>query len=138
MLSRYRCGVRLLLVAVVCGAVALQVRAQAIVGENTDYTSSLNKAEREEWFRDLGFGLFIHWSVDSQLGVTISHSLVGASPDYMDRFFNDLPKTFDPKQFDPQEWAQLARLAGVKYVVFTTKHHSGFRNVCGRRRRRST
>jgi len=39
---------------------------------------SLNKPERLEWFRDLGFGLFIHWSVDSQTGVVISHSLAGA------------------------------------------------------------
>jgi alpha-L-fucosidase len=37
-----------------------------------------NKAERLEWFRDLGFGMFIHWSVDSQSGAGISHSLVGA------------------------------------------------------------
>ncbi len=39
---------------------------------------SLNKPERLEWFRDLGFGMFIHWSVDSQTGVVISHSLAGA------------------------------------------------------------
>lgn len=87
---------------------------------------SLNKPDRVEWFRDQGFGLFIHWSVDSQLGVGISHSLVGASDDYTNRFFNVLPKTFDPKRFDPQDWARLARLAGVRYVMFTTKHHSGF------------
>jgi alpha-L-fucosidase len=87
---------------------------------------SLNKPDRIEWFRDQGFGLFIHWSVDVQLGVGISHSLVGASDNYTDAFFNDLPKTFDPKQFDAQNWAQLARLAGVRYVMFTTKHHSGF------------
>jgi alpha-L-fucosidase len=87
---------------------------------------SQNKADRLEWFRDQGFGMFIHWSVDSQLGVVISHSLVGASEDYTSRFFNDLPKTFDPRKFHPEDWAALAKLAGVKYVVFTTKHHSGF------------
>lgn len=108
------------------GAVPLHAQGKPIAGENTDFTHSLNKADREEWFRDLGFGLFIHWSVDSQLGTTISHSLVGASADYEDRFFNELPKTFNPTRFDPDEWARLARLAGVKYVVFTTKHHSGF------------
>ena len=99
-----RCGLRGLLVAGLCGVVALRAGAQGkpIVGENTDYSSSLNKPDRVEWFRDQGFGLFIHWSVDSQLGVTISHSLVGASPDYTERFFNELPKTFNPKQFDPQ------------------------------------
>src|SRR5215469_7964510 len=123
-----RGGGILLAVAVLCGMGALDAAAQGkpVIGENTDYSTSLNKADRVEWFRDQGFGLFIHWSVDSQLGVTISHSLVGASTDYTQRFFSELPKTFDPKQFDPQEWARLARLAGVKYVVFTTKHHAGF------------
>src|SRR5215472_1448787 len=87
---------------------------------------SLNKPDRLEWFRDQGFGLFIHWSVDSQLGTVISHSLAGASDDYARRFFTDLPKTFNPRKFYPSDLASLAKLAGVKYVVFTTKHHSGF------------
>jgi alpha-L-fucosidase len=87
---------------------------------------NLNKPEREEWLRDLGFGLFIHWSLDSQLGIVISHSLAGASEDYCQRYFNELPKTFDPVRFNAKEWAQLAKITGVKYVVFTAKHHSGF------------
>jgi alpha-L-fucosidase len=87
---------------------------------------NLNKPEREEWLRDLGFGLFIHWAHDSQLGIVISHSLAGASDDYCQRYFNELPKTFNPDKFDARKWAQLAKITGVKYVVFTTKHHSGF------------
>ena len=87
---------------------------------------SLNKPDRLEWFRDQGFGLFIHWSVDSQLGTVISHSLVGASDDYTRRFYEELPRTFNPRQFHPEDWAALAKLAGVRYVVFTAKHHSGF------------
>src|SRR3954471_6034441 len=85
-----------------------------------------NKPERLEWFRDLGFGMFIHWSVDGQLGGDISHTLAGASDDYRKRFFADLPTTFNPRKFNPADWAALAKLAGMKYVVFTTKHHSGF------------
>jgi len=87
---------------------------------------SLNQPERLEWFRDQGFGLFIHWSVDSQTGVVISHSLAGADEAYTKRFFEELPKTFNPRRFEPKDWAALAKLAGIKYVVFTTKHHSGF------------
>src|SRR6185369_9435468 len=41
-------------------------------------------------------------------------------------FFTELPRSFNPRKFEPRDWATLARLAGVKYVVFTTKHHSGF------------
>lgn len=86
----------------------------------------VNKPERLEWLKDAGLGLFIHWGVDSQIGTVISHSLVGASQDYAERFFKQLPQTFTPTRFDPQEWAGLAKVAGFKYFVFTTKHHSGF------------
>jgi alpha-L-fucosidase len=85
-----------------------------------------NKPERMEWFKSLGFGMFIHWSHDSQLGSVISHSMVGASEDYLRYFVEDLPKTFYPKRFDPDDWALQAKLAGMKYMVFTAKHHSGF------------
>jgi alpha-L-fucosidase len=87
---------------------------------------NLNKPERVEWFRNTGAGLFIHFGVDGQLGIVISHSLVGASDDYVDRYFNELPRSFDPSRWNPHEIAILARLAGMKYMVFTTKHHSGF------------
>ena len=89
-------------------------------------TAPGNQPQRLEWFRDLGFGIFIHWSVDSQIGSVISHSLVGADADYRKRFFESLPRSFNPTRYQPQEWASLIRLSGAKYVVFTAKHHSGF------------
>lgn len=85
-----------------------------------------NNPELTEEFMDMGFGIFIHWSMDSQLGSVISHSMVGASEDYVDRYINELPKTFYPNKFDSDEWARLFKLAGAEYVVFTTKHHNGF------------
>lgn len=87
---------------------------------------SRNQPDRVEWFRDMGFGLFIHWSVDSQLGSVISHSLVGASEDYTKRYFDQLPRTFNPRLYNANDWAVLAKLAGVKYMMFTSKHHNGF------------
>ncbi|MFC1224156.1 alpha-L-fucosidase [Pedobacter sp. BG31] len=97
-----------------------------VVEDETSSNYNLNKPEREEWLRNTGAGLFIHFNVDAQLGVVISHSLVGASDDYTDRYFSELPKTFDPSFFNPKEIAELAKLAGMKYIVFTTKHHAGF------------
>lgn len=85
-----------------------------------------NKPERVNWFQDLGFGMFIHWNVDGTLGAVISHSLAGASDEYVKKYFSELPGYFNPEKFKPREWARLAKLAGMKYMVFTTKHHSGF------------
>jgi len=107
-------------------AVVLSIPVSSAQEKEDPEVGSLNQPERLEWFRDQGFGLFIHWSVDSQLGVVISHSLVGASPEYTDRFFTELPQSFNPRQFHPEDWAALAKLAGVRYMMFTTKHHSGF------------
>jgi alpha-L-fucosidase len=107
------------LVLVLCAGLALApgATAEEAVG---------NRPERLEWFRDLGFGLFIHWSLDSQVASVISHSMVGASDDYLERYVTELPRSFNPRHFEPREWARLARLAGFTYVVFTAKHHSGF------------
>jgi alpha-L-fucosidase len=85
-----------------------------------------NDSKAVETFRDRGLGLFIHWGVDGALGGVISHSLVGASPDFQDRFFQLLPGYFDPYRFEPDRWAALAKLAGFQYVMFTVKHHAGF------------
>jgi len=114
---------KLLVILLVC--IGNFLYAQKEESDNR-FASNKNKPARQEWLRDLGFGLFIHFNVDAQLGITISHSLVGASDDYLKRYFNELPKTFDPYKFNPAEIAKLAKLAGMKYVVFTAKHHAGF------------
>ncbi len=106
--------------------VAAQAAPPTSVAQDERQTAVGNKPERVEWFRRLGFGLFIHWSLDSQLGSVISHSLVGADEEYRRRYFEDLPKTFNPRKLDPDAWADLFKLSGARYVVFTAKHHSGF------------
>lgn len=108
-------------------AIAICVAGSAALpGAGESPSARTNRTARLEWFRDLGFGLFIHWSHDSQLGSVISHSMVGADEDYLRRFVEDLPRTFNPRKFNPHDWAALAKLAGIRYVVFTAKHHSGF------------
>ncbi len=92
----------------------------------------------EEW-QDLKFGLFMHWGTYSQWGIVESWSLCpedeswtqrkpehGATyNDYVTNYEN-LQTTFNPVQFNPKKWADAAKKAGMKYVVFTTKHHDGF------------
>jgi len=84
-----------------------------------------NDPQKTEIFRDAGLGLFIHWGINSQVGTEISWPLFNASDDYIERYYA-LAKTFNPVLFDPSEWARLAKLAGMEYVVFTAKHHDGF------------
>lgn len=103
----------------VCVAVVLHLASQA-------HAQQANQPDRVEWLRDNGFGIFVHWSLDSQVGSVISHSLVGASEDYKRWFFNDLPTSFNPRRWSPDELTEIAKLSGAKYVVLTTKHHSGF------------
>jgi alpha-L-fucosidase len=105
--------------------ISSHLKSQTTNERSADFLD-LNKPERLEWLKDAGFGMFIHFSFDSQLGIVISHSMAGASEDYLNRFINDLPATFNPKDFSGEELAIMAKLAGMKYMVFTTKHHSGF------------
>jgi alpha-L-fucosidase len=94
----------------------------------------------EEW-RDLKFGLLMHWGPYSQWGIVESWSICpedvgwaawarkkGIADNYTDylKKYEQLPLTFNPVKFDPEKWAAAAKDAGMKYVVFTTKHHDGF------------
>ncbi len=94
----------------------------------------------EEW-KDLKFGLLIHWGTYSQWGIVESWSICpedlswatggrkkGIADNYTDyvKAYENLKTTFNPVQFNPEKWATAAKDAGMKYLVFTTKHHDGF------------
>ena len=94
----------------------------------------------EEW-QDLKFGLLMHWGTYSQWGIVESWSICpedlswatgarkkGVADNYTDyvKAYEDLKTTFNPVKFDPEKWAAAAKEAGMKYIVFTTKHHDGF------------
>lgn len=89
----------------------------------------------EEW-QNLKFGLLMHWAPSSQWGIVESWSLCSEDEDWCKRSienyteykkqYEGLKKTFNPVKFNPAKWAEAAEAAGMKYVVFTTKHHDGF------------
>jgi alpha-L-fucosidase len=81
------------------------------------------RAEVIEWFKDVKFGLFIHWGVYALLGKGEWIRTVDQIP--LEEY-DKLPPKFNPVKFDPDAWADLAKKAGVQYAVFTTKHHDGF------------
>lgn len=82
---------------------------------------SYNK--RMEWFKNDRFGMFIHWGLYSipARGEWIRSTEKMSIEDYEQYF-----KEFNPKSFEPKEWANLAKEAGMKYAVLTAKHHDGF------------
>ncbi len=96
-----------------------------LLGQTSDFTIK-NSPSALDWFRDAGLGLRVQWGLESQLGISMEHSLINASPSFQKRFFEDLPQSFNPRDFDPKEMAQLAKLAGVQYLVFTVKDKAGF------------
>lgn len=78
---------------------------------------------RLEWWRAARFGMFIHWGPVSLKGTEIGWSRGAQIPiEEYDR----LHKSFNPVEFNAGEWMRVAAEAGMKYVVFTTKHHDGF------------
>lgn len=96
--------------------------------------------EKLNQWQDLKFGLLMHWGSYSQWGIVESWSLcpeeygwcerkAGANPNNYYAYkkeYEELKETFNPVNFNPNKWAKAAKNAGMKYVIFTTKHHDGF------------
>jgi alpha-L-fucosidase len=75
-----------------------------------------------KWWRDGRFGMFIHWGPSSLSGQEISWSRAGTGAEKYDQ----LASQFNPIKFHADEWVAIAKKAGMKYIVLTTKHHDGF------------
>ena len=110
---------------------------QNIHPQSTEYewpTDEAVKQKLEKW-QDQKFGIILHWGLYAVPGMIESWAL--CSEDWIERdsttSYNDfkkwywgLQKDFNPVNFNPEQWAKAAKDAGMRYVVFTTKHHDGF------------
>lgn len=76
-----------------------------------------------EWWRAARFGMFIHWGPVTLTGRELSWSRGAPTPI---EEYDLLYKRFNPRKFDANAWAALARDAGMKYLILTSKHHDGF------------
>jgi alpha-L-fucosidase len=117
--SRIGCGSRLRHVAVAVVLLLAPVgsaKPQALV-------VPAERIAAREWFRQAGFGLFIHWGIYSQLAagewVMQNRAIPAAAYEW-------LASEFNPVKFDAHEWVSLAKAAGARYITITSRHHDGF------------
>ena len=127
---------RLMLAAAIVGAVLMPTAGRQ--SPDPLYVPDPDPLVRQkvEAWQDLKLGLLMHWGTYSQWGIVESWSLCAEDEPWCKRSMDDytaykaayekLQTTFDPVKFDPERWAKAAKDAGMRYVVFTTKHHDGF------------
>jgi len=82
-----------------------------------------DRARRLRWFQEARFGMFVHWGLYSQLG---RHEWVMNRERIPVQEYEKLAETWKAKRRPARDWARLAKKAGMKYMVMTTKHHEGF------------
>jgi alpha-L-fucosidase len=111
--------VLVLFLFVFSAGISLRVIAQS---NNTENKQIGNERKIEEW-KDARFGMFIHWGPVSLKGTEIGWSRGREIPV---EEYDNLYRQFNPVNFDADEWVSVARAAGMKYIVLTTKHHDGF------------
>ncbi len=81
-----------------------------------------NEQKIEQW-KDSRFGMFIHWGPVTLKGTEIGWSRGAEIPI---EEYDNLYKQFNPVNFNADDWVKLAKDAGMKYIIFTSKHHDGF------------
>ena len=92
-----------------------------------------HRDKRMAWWREARFGMFIHWGVYSvPAGIYKDKKIPGIGEWIMNRAripvaeYKKYAKQFNPVKYNPDEWVRLAKEAGMKYIVITSKHHDGF------------
>lgn len=85
--------------------------------------TNAERPRRIQWFKEARFGMFVHYNLFSQLE---TGEWCMSYQDYTKAEYEEFAKTFAPKEGCAEEWCALAKKAGAKYIVLTTRHHEGF------------
>ncbi|SEA23403.1 alpha-L-fucosidase [Porphyromonadaceae bacterium KH3R12] len=96
-----------------------------------------NVLKKLDNWQDLKFGVLFHWGLYSVPGIVESWSICSEDVDWIPRdstvsyeeykrWYWGLKDQFNPVDFDPDQWSDVMEKAGMRYAIFTTKHHDGF------------
>ena len=121
-----------MLIAVVIGASATGFFLPTAIAATPGETKEEEDA-RMAWWRDAKFGMFVHWGLYAvPAGEWKGRKVAGIGEWIMHRGkipkeeYATLQQQFDPVKYDPRQWVRIAKQAGMKYIVITSKHHDGF------------
>ncbi len=118
--NRMRLAVGAMILSLTCGATWVLAES----ADAPDRPGKLSASEQDmQWWREVKFGMFIHWGPVSLKGAEIGWSRGQEVPE---EEYDALYKRFNPTRFDADDWVKVARDAGMKYLVITSKHHDGF------------
>ena len=91
--------------------------------------------DNKKWFKEAKFGMMIHWGLYSVIGGEWRGERMDVIGEWAQSYFRipneeycKLTQAFNPILFNAEEWVQMAKKAGMKYIVVTAKHHDGFAN----------
>lgn len=116
-------------VALVLGCLCL---ANVVLAQSRGETPE-QFAKRTKWWREAKFGMFIHWGIyavpadatDLQ-GRKTNAEWYMSNKQMQVKEYEKFAAQFNPVQFNAREWVRMAKEAGMKYIVITSKHHDGF------------
>jgi alpha-L-fucosidase len=118
---------------ILAGALCLALAVTALSRPVRTQTEDTARHERLAWFHEAKYGLFIHWGLYAiPAGEWKGKRIPGIGEWIMNRAripvaeYEQLAKRFNPVKFNAEAWVQLAKDAGMKYIVITSKHHDGF------------
>ncbi|HTE00436.1 MAG TPA: alpha-L-fucosidase [Mucilaginibacter sp.] len=114
---------KLLLTCLCCMSLGLAKAQNDQLGQQKSYTPTAENLESRKEFQDMKFGMFIHWGIYSELGAGewVMHERKIPYDSY-----KRLADFFRPEDFNAKAWVQLAKIAGMKYITITSRHHDGF------------